>query len=147
MISVLVIMLGSAAALVTRQLHETVNQEQEEKAFHVSEGGVYYVLFLLSSNSHTMQSLLAQSEPIEKVINDPLTGQEVGTATLTFSQPGGYGPGEGIQVRAVGHDSQDRTCQQIDAIIGANPYVVRFWDHPRQCAEQSLNQPPTPTPL
>ncbi|MEX1112511.1 MAG: hypothetical protein WEC84_03540 [Candidatus Andersenbacteria bacterium] len=146
MIGVLVVMVGSAAALVSRQMHQTIIQEQEEKAFHVAEGGVYYVLFLLSSNAQTVQSLLSLSDPLEKTINDPVTGQPVGVAAFTFSQPQGYAAGTAIQVTSVGQDAAGRACQQVDAVITASPIAVRLWDHPRQCAPQSLEVLPTPEP-
>lgn len=135
---------GATILFVNRQFTQTVNQEQEEQAFHVAEAGVNVVIFGLNESVFTTEGLVQL-----EVLSGQVAG--AGTYTLTFSPVGGSRPGQNIRVLSQGRDTTGRFCQALEVVVhrtdeARQQFVVDQWDHLPGCETGGGGDPPTPTP-
>jgi hypothetical protein len=133
MLLVLVLLIVSIAIMsamlryVSRQSHETVDQEQEEQAFNAADSGVSYVLWLLDPDGGG--EVPTSVSTMSRVVYDDL-GEPIGTFTIddivadtgviTFTSTGR-------------HIALTNRCQAIVVELkqreaGAQ-YIATNWDH------------------
>lgn len=127
-------MMVAAMALISRQFHEIVGQEQEEQAFQVAEAGVHYSLWLISNGLLNLDNPAAITGHEVRDIRPQGANEVIGTFDVTFSvQKGGAGQPTSISLVSTGRDVVlvDRT-QVIAAVIYAEEgekFSIISWDH------------------
>lgn len=122
---------GATILFVNRQFTQTVNQEQEEQAFHVAEAGVNVIIFGLNESVFTTEGLVQ----LETLMGE-VTGS--GSYTLTFSPVNGSLPGQNVRVLSHGRDTTGKFCQALEVVIhrtdeARQQFVVDQWDHLSGC--------------
>lgn len=138
--SMVIVFLVSGVLLSGRQFNATVEQEEEERAFHSAEAGVHYALYLLNSQGSGQDefSLVEQGSWPQQTVFQKDTGKVIGTYDLQFTLlPDGV-PGKGLTVYSLGKDKRGEQCQLIRADLRRVStlqvaYGVTAWDHDVDC--------------
>ncbi len=134
MLAMFTVIAIATSTYIDRQYILTINQEQEERSFHLAEAGVHYTLFLLNDGIYTTQELVDMETFTDTVTK---SGQDIGRFDLFFSSLGS--PGEGVIVTAEGRDTSLDICQAVTATVQRSGigYFVASWDHGVGCEDRS----------
>lgn len=139
--AMVIVFLVSGVLLSGRQYNATVEQEEEERAFHAAEAGVHYALYLLNSEFYGEDefSLLSKGSWPEQTVSQEDTGKILGTYELMFMPLPDGSVGKGLTVYSLGKDTRGKRCQLIRAEVNRvstleAAYGVAVWDHQSECS-------------
>ncbi len=131
--SMFMVIMIAMISYINRQFHETVDQEQREKIFHIAESGVDYTVAELNGGVVVPDDLLGFTERTVN-INDPVSGDVIGVFKMSYSTL----VGDGVSLESTGYDaSGEGKCAKIVADIQRisvnQPYTVVLWDRSVSC--------------
>ena len=142
LVGMVIVFLVSGVLLSGRQYNATVEQEEEERAFHAAEAGIHYTLYLLNSpfSAEDEFSLLDKGFWPQQMVQHQDTEDVLGTYDLVFDplpdEP--VDSGKGLSVYSLGQDDRRARCQLLRAEIRRHNrlqavYRVAAWDHQSGC--------------